>query len=239
MKIGIIGAMEPEVAVLRDQIENLTTQTYAGIEFCSGQINGHDVIVSMSGIGKVAAAVSATLLIEKYAPDCIINTGSAGGFDPKLNVGDVVIGSEVRHHDADLTVFGYEIGQLPKMPAAFLPHPELARVAREAMANSQCEVNIVEGLIATADTFMSDPANVAKARANFPTMLAAEMEAAAIAQVCHLFTVPFVVIRSLSDIAGKESGQTFEEYLVTAAKNSADMVVAMLPLCQHANLSQA
>jgi len=239
MKIGIIGAMEPEVAVLRDQIENLTTETYAGIEFCSGQINGHDVIVSMSGIGKVAAAVSATLLIEKYAPDGIINTGSAGGFDPKLNVGDVVIGSEVRHHDADLTVFGYEIGQLPKMPAAFLPHPELARVAREAMANSQCEVNIVEGLIATADTFMSDPANVAKARANFPTMLAAEMEAAAIAQVCHLFTVPFVVIRSLSDIAGKESGQTFEEYLVTAAKNSADMVVAMLPLCQHANLSQA
>jgi adenosylhomocysteine nucleosidase len=239
MKIGIIGAMEPEVAVLRDQINNLTTEIYAGIEFYSGQINGNDVIVSMSGIGKVAAAVSATLLIEKYAPDCIINTGSAGGFDPQLNVGDVVIGSEVRHHDADLTVFGYEIGQLPKMPAAFLPHPELARVAREAMVNSSSDAKIVEGLIATGDTFMSDPVNVAKARANFPTMQAAEMEAAAIAQVCHLFNVPFVVIRSLSDIAGKESGQSFEEYLVTAAKNSAEMVVAMLPLCQHTNLNQA
>ena len=105
MKIGIIGAMEPEVSVLRDQISNLTTEQYAGIEFYSGQINGNDVIVSLSGIGKVAAAVSATLLIEKYAPDCVINTGSAGGFDPKLNVGDVVIGTEVRHHDADLNVF--------------------------------------------------------------------------------------------------------------------------------------
>ena len=237
MKIGIIGAMEPEVSVLREQMTNLSTEKYAGIEFYSGQINGNDVVVSMSGIGKVAAAVSATLLIEKSAPDCIINTGSAGGFDPKLNVGDVVIGSEVRHHDADLTVFGYEIGQLPKMPAAFLPHPELARVARQAMKASQNDVQIVEGLIATGDTFMSNPDDVAKARANFPTMLAVEMEAAAIAQTCHLFEVPFVVIRSLSDIAGKESGQSFEEYLVTAAKHSADMVVAMLPLCQDAKLS--
>lgn len=236
MKIGIIGAMEPEVSVLRDQISNLTTEQYAGIEFYSGQINGNDVVVSLSGIGKVAAAVSTTLLIEKYAPDCIINTGSAGGFDPQLNVGDIVIGSEVRHHDADLTVFGYEIGQLPKMPAAFLPHPELARVAKAAMANLTTDAKITEGLITTGDTFMADPEHVAKARANFPTMKAVEMEAAAIAQTCHLFDVPFVVIRSLSDIAGKESELSFDEYLVTAAKNSAAMVVAMLPLCQDAQL---
>ncbi|MDP2560965.1 5'-methylthioadenosine/S-adenosylhomocysteine nucleosidase [Psychrobium sp. 1_MG-2023] len=237
MKVGIIGAMEPEVAVLREQIENLTTEKYAGIEFYTGTIAGIEVVVSLSGIGKVAASVSATLLIEKYAPDCVINTGSAGGFDPKLNVGDVVIGSEVRHHDADLTVFGYEIGQLPKMPAAFTPHPELARAAREATAISQNDVQIVEGLIATGDTFMADPVRVEQVRANFPTMQACEMEAAAIAQTCHLFEVPFVVVRSLSDIAGKQSEVSFDEYLVTAGKHSADMVVAMLPLCQKANLN--
>lgn len=237
MKVGIIGAMEPEVAVLREQIEGLEIEKVAGIEFYKGTINKVEVIVSMSGIGKVAAAISSTLLIEKYAPDCIINTGSAGGFDSKLNVGDVVIGSEVRHHDADLTVFGYEIGQLPKMPAAFTPHPALAEAARDAMNSSQQDVKIVEGLIATGDTFMADPIRVEQTRANFPSMQACEMEAAAIAQTCHLFNIPFVVIRSLSDIAGKQSELSFDEYLVTAAKNSADMVVAMLPLCQRADLS--
>jgi len=237
MKIGIIGAMEPEVAVLRDQIHNLVTDTHAGMAFHRGTLNGVEVIVSQSGIGKVAASVSTTLLIEKYAPDCIINTGSAGGFDPSLNVGDVVIGSEVRHHDVDLTVFGYEIGQCAQMPAAYLPHPELARVAAQAASDSSQGVQIATGLIATGDSFMADPEKVAVARANFPTMQACEMEAAAIAQTCHLFAVPFVVIRSLSDIAGKQSELSFEEYLVTAAKNSADMVIAMLPLCQDAKLN--
>ena len=236
MKIGIIGAMEPEVAVLRDKIEHLTIEKFAGMEFCTGTLNGVEVVVSQSGIGKVAAAVSTTLLIEKYAPDCIINTGSAGGFDEKLNVGDVVIGTEVRHDDVDLTVFGYQIGQCAQMPAAYLPHPELARVASEAAAASGQGVQIVKGLIATGDSFMADPAKVEVARNNFPTMQACEMEAAAIAQTCHLFEVPFVVIRSLSDIAGKQSELSFDEYLVTAAKNSADMVMAMLPLCQQTAL---
>lgn len=236
MKIGIIGAMEQEVAVLREKIDNLTTEKFAGLDFYLGTIGGVDVVVSKSGIGKVAASVSTTLLIEKYTPDCVINTGSAGGFDPKLNVGDVVIGSEVRHHDVDLTVFGYEIGQCAQMPAAYLPHPELARVASEAAKNSSQDVQIVKGLIATGDSFMADPAKVEYARSNFPTMQACEMEAAAIAQTCHLFEVPFVVIRSLSDIAGKQSELSFDEYLVTAAKNSADMVLAMLPLCQTTSL---
>lgn len=237
MKIGIIGAMEPEVVVLRDRIENLTTETYAGMAFHSGTIDGVDVVVSQSGIGKVAASISTTLLIEKYAPDCILNTGSAGGFDATLNVGDVVIGTEVRHHDVDLTVFGYEMGQCAQMPAAYLPHPELARVAAQAASASNEDIQIVEGLIATGDTFMADPIKVEYARTNFPTMKACEMEAAAIAQTCYLFDVPFVVIRSLSDIAGKESELSFDEYLVTAAKNSADMVVAMLPLCVKAQLN--
>jgi len=238
MKIGIIGAMEQEVAVLREKIENLVTENFAGLDFYLGTIEGVDVVVSKSGIGKVAASVSATLLIEKYAPDCIINTGSAGGFDPKLNVGDVVIGSEVRHHDVDLTVFGYEIGQCAQMPAAYLPHPALAEVASTAAQSAGQDIQVVQGLIATGDTFMADPAKVEYARSNFPSMQACEMEAAAIAQTCHLFDLPFVVIRSLSDIAGKQSELSFDEYLVTAAKNSADMVLAMLPLCKKASLTK-
>jgi len=237
MKIGIIGAMEQEVAVLRDKIDGLITETFAGLEFYLGTIAGVEVVVSKSGIGKVAASVSTTLLIEKFSPDCVINTGSAGGFDPVLNVGDVVIGTEVRHHDVDLTVFGYEMGQCAQMPAAYLPHPELARVATLAAASVGEGVQVAQGLIATGDSFMADPAKVEYARSNFPTMQACEMEAAAIAQTCHLFNVPFVVIRSLSDIAGKQSELSFDEYLVTAAKNSADMVLAMLPLCNDSTLN--
>ena len=235
MKVGIIGAMEPEVAVLRDQIDNMTVEKYATCEFYIGQIQGVDVVVTLSGIGKVAATVAATVLIEKYAPDCVINTGSAGGFDPQLNVGDVVIGTEVRHHDVDLTVFGYEIGQVPRMPAAFLPHPQLAEIARASVATTE-GLQTVEGLIATGDTFMADPERVARTREQFPTMKAVEMEAAAIAQTCHQFEVPFVVIRSLSDIAGKESNVSFEAYLEKAAKHSADMVLAMTAKCKDITL---
>ncbi len=227
MKIGIIGAMEQEVEILRGQLENLETFRKAGCEFYSGQLAGHDVILSKSGIGKVAATVATTLLLEHYAPDYIINTGSAGGYDKSLAVGDVVISSEVRHHDVDLTVFGYEIGQCAQKPAAYLPDAKLVAAAKSAIS-AEGNIKTIEGLICTGDSFMADPKKVEEARTNFPTMAAVEMEAAAIAQTCHQFDVPFVVIRSLSDIAGKESPTSFEEYLVVAAKNSSAMVLNML-----------
>ena len=227
MKIGIIGAMEQEVEILREQLDNVTTFTQAGCEYYSGTLAGHDVILSKSGIGKVAAAVATTLLLEHYKPDYIINTGSAGGYDKALKVGDVVISSEVRHHDVDLTVFGYEMGQCAQKPAAYIPDTRLVEAAKKAISVDS-DINTIEGLICTGDSFMADPKKVEEARTNFPTMAAVEMEAAAIAQTCHQFDVPFVVIRSLSDIAGKESPTSFEEYLVVAAKNSSAMVVNML-----------
>mgnify|MGYP000197485453 CR=1 FL=1 len=198
-----------------------------GITFTVGKMRTRDVVVVKSGIGKVAAAVATTLLLEHYKPDYIINTGSAGGYDKALKVGDVVISSEVRHHDVDITAFGYEIGQCAQKPAAFLPDATLVNAAKNAI-KADSDIKTIEGLICTGDSFMSDPKKVEEARNNFPTMAAVEMEAAAIAQTCHQFEVPFVVIRSLSDIAGKESPTSFEEYLVVAAKNSSAMVVNML-----------
>ena len=237
MKVGIIGAMEQEVAILREQISECITSVDAGLEFYSGKLNGLDVIVTKSGIGKVAAAMATALLLERFSPDIVINTGSAGGYDPSLNVGDLVISNEVRHHDVDLTVFGYEIGQVPQMPPAFHSDKKLIKLAQQSVLRlgSQIlgDIKAVEGLICTGDTFMNDPLKVEYARNNFPTMIAVEMEAAAIAQVCHLFKIPFVVIRSLSDIAGKESGQSFDEYLVVAAKHSSALVIEMLKQLEH------
>ncbi|MBW8191120.1 5'-methylthioadenosine/S-adenosylhomocysteine nucleosidase [Neiella marina] len=228
MKIGIIGAMEQEVAILRRQIEQCDTLHHAGGTFYTGQLAGHSVVLLQCGIGKVAAAIGTTVMLESFQPDIVINTGSAGGFDQSLNVGDVVVSSEVRYHDADVTAFGYEMGQLPSLPAAFIADQKLIDIATATFAE-MADVQSKTGQICTGDIFMADAERVAKCRADFPHMIACEMEAAAVAHVCHKYEVPFVVIRALSDIAGKESSQSFDEFLEQAALHSSKFILQMLP----------
>jgi adenosylhomocysteine nucleosidase len=227
MKIGIIGAMEPEVVHLIQAITSPEHTTIAGIEFVSGKIADKEVVVTRSGIGKVAASIATTLLIEKFAVSHVVNTGSAGGFADDLAIGDIVISSEVRHHDVDVTAFGYEIGQMAQQPAAFLPNADLVNAAKQAIA-SLGEVKAIEGLICTGDSFICDPVRTKVMLSNFPTMAACEMEGAAIAQVCHQFNTPFVVIRSLSDNANNDSPVDFDTYIIKAGHHSAMMVIALL-----------
>lgn len=223
MKIGVIGAMEEEVQLLRGRLDNPQTEEIAKCEFTTGTYEGQEIVLLKSGIGKVNAAMSTTILLQQYKPDIVINIGSAGGFDEELEVGAVVISDEVRHHDVDVTVFGYEMGQVPQMPAAFTSNEELIELAVKAVKEmGQHEYAV--GLIATGDSFMNDPVRVARVREHFPAMKAAEMEAAAVAQVCYQFDVAFVVIRALSDIAGKESSVSFDEFLPMAAKHSTEIV---------------
>lgn len=224
MKIAVIGAMEEEVELLRATLENATSETIANSEYTQGTYKGKDVVLLKSGIGKVNAAMSTTILLEKYQPDVVINTGSAGGYDEALDVGAIVISDEVRHHDVDATIFGYEIGQVPQMPAGFKADEHLMNIAQEAVAEVGAHQSAT-GLITTGDAFMNDPVRVEKVRGQFPTMKAVEMEAAAVAQVCYQFGTPFVVIRALSDIAGKESNISFDEFLPVAAKHSTQVVL--------------
>lgn len=227
MKIAIIGAMEEEVSLLRSQIQNLATENHGGFEYYLGQIGHLDIVLLRSGIGKVNAAISTALLIKLYEPDYVINTGSAGGFHPDLEVGDIVISETVCHHDVDVTPFGYELGQVPGSPACYLPDNQLVQAAKNSIEALQ-EVAHMHGLIATGDRFMHHPEDVSNTREKFPDMIACEMEAAAVAQTCHAFDMPFVIIRSLSDIAGKENAVTFEQYLEQAATHSAKVILKML-----------
>ncbi|MET0960428.1 MAG: 5'-methylthioadenosine/S-adenosylhomocysteine nucleosidase [Psychrobacillus psychrotolerans] len=227
MKIAVIGAMEEEVELLRNEIENPETKSIANSEFTSGIYKNHEVVLLKSGIGKVNAAMSTSILLNEYKPDYVINTGSAGGYDPTLEVGAIVISDEVRHHDVDVTAFGYEIGQVPQLPAAFKADERLMKLAEEAVYEIG-EHQAATGLIATGDIFMHDPAKVEQVRNHFPQMKACEMEAAAVAQVCYQFEVPFVVIRALSDIAGKESSMSFDEFLPVAAKHSTQIVLQVI-----------
>ncbi|MCV2402136.1 5'-methylthioadenosine/S-adenosylhomocysteine nucleosidase [Marinomonas sp. C2222] len=225
--IGLIGAMDEEVAVIKSWMSDIQEQSIAGCEFFTGKFEGKDIVLLKSGIGKVNAAVSTTLLLSKFSPEYVINIGSAGGFDADLNVGDVVISDAVIHHDVDVTAFGYVMGQVPNMPAQYDADESLISKAKAAISEGT-KAQAKVGLIGTGDSFMSDPVRVDAVREMFPSLVAVEMEAAAVAQVCHKFSTPFVVVRSLSDIAGKESPKSFEEYLKLAAENSSLMIQSML-----------
>ncbi|ELY2621418.1 5'-methylthioadenosine/S-adenosylhomocysteine nucleosidase [Cronobacter malonaticus] len=226
MKAGIIGAMEEEVTLLRDKIDNRQTLTIAGCEIYTGTLNGVEVALLKSGIGKVSAAMGATLLLEHCKPDVIINTGSAGGLAPSLKVGDIVVSEEVRYHDADVTAFGYEYGQMAGCPAAFKADEKLIAAAQETI--EKLNLHAVRGLVVSGDAFINGSVNLAKIRHNFPQAIAVEMEATAIGHVCHNFGVPFVVVRAISDVADQQSHLSFEEFLAVAAKQSSLMVETLL-----------
>ncbi|UFT97858.1 5'-methylthioadenosine/S-adenosylhomocysteine nucleosidase [Radiobacillus kanasensis] len=227
MTIGIIGAMDEEVDLLQKSMEETKTEKVAGNTFITGRLRGKHVVVLQSGIGKVNAAVATTILQERFNPSLVINTGSAGGFAPQLQVGDLVISSKVTHHDVDVTAFDYEYGQVPGMPAMYEADHSLVELAMEA-TKELASVQAVKGIIATGDSFMQDENKIEFVRSKFPNMIAAEMEAAAIAQVCFKYETPFVIVRALSDIAGKESSVSFDAFLETAATNAANLIMSMV-----------
>jgi len=228
MRVGIIGAMDEEVALLKQSIQDLETSEEAGCVFHIGKMEKCDVVLLQSGIGKVNAAMATTLLINNYQPDIIINTGSAGGFNTELNVGDIVISTEVVHHDVDSTAFDYALGQVPGMPATFKADPMLITIAEQVAHRIGDDIKVVKGLIATGDSFLSDPDVVTTIKSHFPELQCGEMEAAAIAQVSYQFNVPFVIIRSLSDIAGRNADIIFDQFLETAAIHSTSLILFML-----------
>lgn len=226
MKIGIIGAMEQEVAILKEKLENKAEWSEAGAHFYSGKINGVDVVVTQSGIGKVLAAVTTTLLISHYNVDVVINTGSAGGIGAGLSIGDVVIADDVAYFDADVTAFGYEYGQMPQMPLYYKASDYWNDIIKEAAIVNKLEHKT--GLIVSGDTFVHSKEQISAIKHNFPQVLANEMEGAAIAQVAHQYQVPFVIVRAMSDVGDENASVNFDEFIITAGKKSANMIIAAL-----------
>ena len=220
--IGIIGAMKEEVAILKSLIEVSTVEKIMHVEFTVGKLHGKDVVLLESGIGKVNVAIATTLLLEKFDINYVINTGSAGGIKEDAEVGDVVISESVAYHDVDVTGFGYEWGQVPGLPSVFESDADLIAKIEEVL--TAIVVRHFKGQIVTGDVFVNRPEQMAQIKGNFSQAVALEMEAAAVAQVCHIANVPFVVVRALSDIAGKESHLSFDEFLPIAAEASSKMV---------------
>lgn len=220
--------MDQEVTLLQASLDNVTTSQWHHLTFVQGTLHQHQVVLVRCGIGKVAATVATTALIQQFSPDYVVNTGSAGGFDSALDIGDIVIGSALKHHDVDLTHFGYAPGQCAgDMPEAYHCAPELIVAAQQA-TDAVTGITHTTGLICTGDAFIGSDEAALRIQNIFSDMKACEMEGAAIAQTCHMLDTPFLVIRSLSDIAGKTSSVSFQEYLDQAAKNSAQLVMGMI-----------
>ena len=221
--VAIIGAMEQEIALLQSRIAQPQHEKVAHVAITRGTLAGKPVLLAQSGIGKVNAAITTTVLLEKYQAACVINTGSAGGLQGGMKQGDVIVGIQTAHHDADATAFGYAIGQLPQMPARYEADAALVEhAARAAIAFDGAAIH--RGLIVSGDQFINHPDKIARIRAHFPDALAVEMEAAAIAQTCYQFARPCVIIRALSDLADGEAEYSFETFLQMAATHSAEMV---------------
>lgn len=232
MRIGIIGAMEPEIALLLEQMTHQEEYKHGSFAYYSGTLSGADIVLVRSGVGKVAAAVATTTLINHFSPDFVVNTGSAGGFDSELNIGDIVIAENVIHHDVDVTHFGFAPGQVFDMPETYQCELKLIEAAEQA-ANALEQIKTKRGQVGTGDSFIGCDDAVASIRSLFPSMSAVEMEGAAIGQTCYTLNTPFVVIRSLSDIAGKTSQMSFQTYLEKAGRNSAQLVMGMIDNLKH------
>jgi adenosylhomocysteine nucleosidase len=230
--IGIIGAMEDEVIILRKAMTEAESfpSGPGNLEFIQGNLEGKPVVLLRCGIGKVNAAVGCALLIERYHPEAVINTGSAGGIDSALSFGDAIVSDGLVYHDADVASSGYAPGQIPGMPAIFtVPEGLICRAERavdELVKEGRLPETFhhVRGLIGSADMFMDTVEKTARIRRVFPRIRAVEMEGAAIAHTCFLFSVPALIIRALSDIAGAESPMKFDEFLPIASRHSGEIV---------------
>jgi adenosylhomocysteine nucleosidase len=224
--IGIIGAMAPEMELLTRALVGPFERAVAGMTFRTGTLAGKAVVLLQCGIGKVNAAVGTALMVELFHPSAILNTGSAGGLLATQTFGDTIVSTGVVHHDVDVTAFGYAPGQVPGLPAVFPSDAALVALADRCLSASKTPHT--KGVVGSGDVFVHDATVIARIRATFPDLCAVEMEAGAIAQVCHQTNTPFVVLRALSDIAGKESPMKFDEFLPLASKNSSALVLAMV-----------
>ena len=213
--IAIIAAMHEELQEVLSLMEDTQEERVYGVSFYHGSLAGKEVVAMLSGIAKINATFSTTLLLMKYAPDVVINVGSAGGLHADLQMLDVVVSTRVCQHDLDV---GRAKGELGGQPRFFEADAKLISLASNLQLPN---VRVHTGLIVSGDQFI-----VAKASSfiskEFPDALAVEMEAAAVGQSCMKANIPFVVIRSISDLTYEpENGMTFDEYLPIAAKHSA------------------
>ena len=226
--IGIIGAMEVEVAILKEKIEDVRIIKKASMDFYEGILAGKKVVVVRSGIGKVNAGICAQILADVFSVDAIINTGIAGSLNKNINIGDIVLSTDVVQHDMDATGFGYRKGQIPQMPVFFFNADDnLRRLAAEVCKEVNPDIQVFEGRIASGDQFVCDQDVKNRIVSEF-SAYATEMEGAAIGQAAYLNEIPFLVVRAISDKADGSAQMDYSEFEKAAVDHSVRLTLNML-----------
>jgi adenosylhomocysteine nucleosidase len=241
-RIAIVSALHEELSEILDLMPDEHRSTVAGRRFWRGHLQGHEVIAVRSGIGKVAAATTATVLLQHFKPHLLIFTGVAGGLAPGVEVGDIVVGSAFLQHDMDASPL-FPRHEVPGYGTArFAADLALAQVLEEAAHDAVTWLpklldaetlrgfglhapSVHRGEIVTGDRFVATSAESAALRAELPEALAVDMESAAVAQVCHDHGVPFGAVRTVSDRADDEAHVDFQHFLQQVARHYSGRMV--------------
>ncbi len=226
--LGIIGAMDEEVAKLKEQMTDVVVTTKASMDFYRGKLSGKDVVVVRSGIGKVNAAICTQILVDDFRVSAVINTGIAGSLRAEINIGDIVLSTDALEHDMEATAFGYPVGQIPRMDTlAFEADKNLIALAEKCCAKVNPDIKTFVGRVVSGDQFISSKEKKEWLIENFEGYCT-EMEGAAIAHCAYLNNVPFLVIRAISDKADASAQMDYPAFEALAIERSVKLMLEMV-----------
>ena len=225
MKIAIMGAMPEEIEPLLSKVTNIRKSEYAANTYYQAEYAGKEIVIAYSKIGKVFAALTATILIEKFQCDRLLFSGVAGAIDPDLNIGDLIIADGLCQHDLDITAFGHPHGFVPEGEVCIPTDPYFRKIAKEIALRK--ELPLKEGIVATGDQFVANVERKNWISKTFDAH-ALEMEGASVAVVCNALDIPFFILRAISDSADMDAGFDFDKFLEGSAKVSADFILEMV-----------
>ena len=225
MKIAIMGAMVEEITPLLDFFGTYETLEFAKNRYYTTTYKGMELVIAYSKIGKVNASLTATTLIEKFGAEQLLFSGVAGALNPNLRIGDVLVATALAQHDLDITAFGHPHGYVPE-GSVYVDTDASLRALAHKVAKAQ-NIILQAGIIATGDQFICDGVKKEWIHTTFKAD-ATEMEGASVAVVCDALKIPFCVLRAISDAADMDAGFSFDEFLVSSAKESAQFIIAML-----------
>ena len=235
-KLGIIGALDVEVAALKEKMENVTSGKMAGMDFWEGKLEGLPAVVVQCGVGKVNAALCSQILCTCYGVTHLVNTGIAGSLCAQLDIGDLVVSLDAMYHDFDCHSFHYPLGQVPGMDVLAFPADETlvgyAFGAAEAVNPGHTRI----GRIASGDQFVNKKEKKEQI-VNVTHALCTEMEGAAIAHTAYRNGVPFVILRAISDKADDSASVDYHTFEATAADRCAQVSMALAKRIREAEES--
>jgi adenosylhomocysteine/aminodeoxyfutalosine nucleosidase len=224
-KLALMGAMEEEITPLLKNCTDINKVDYGNNTYYEAKVGDLEVVIAYSKIGKVFSTLTASTMIQKFGCDTLLFSGVAGGINPKLKIGDLIVANKLSQHDLDITTFGHPHGYVPGGSVYVNTDNHLKNIALEVAKENN--IKIIEGIIATGDQFIADEKRKEFIQKTFNAD-ALEMEGASVAIVCYALNVPCLILRAISDTANMDAGFSFDEFLEISAQNSANFLMKVI-----------